>query len=115
MKLKVVEKKNLGKLKDFRFKKFENERQKIQRIRSGRKLSKWRLKAWEEVKGRCAACGTLTEFNASHRGFHLDHIIPLFEGGKDVSENRQVLCIHCHEKKTAKEKASPYFTARQRR
>jgi 5-methylcytosine-specific restriction protein A len=33
----------------------------------------------------------------------LDHITPLFKGGKEETENRQGLCSACHAIKTAKD------------
>ena len=30
----------------------------------------------------------------------LDHIVPLFKGGKDEDDNRQGLCDQCHDDKT---------------
>ena len=34
-----------------------------------------------------------------------DHIIPLAEGGEDVPENTQPLCVQCHAAKTKAESA----------
>jgi len=34
----------------------------------------------------------------------LDHIVPLFKGGKDVASNKQGLCIACHLKKSVAER-----------
>ena len=34
---------------------------------------------------------------------HIDHIIPLYQGGTDDLVNLQGLCIPCHEAKTAKD------------
>lgn len=37
--------------------------------------------------------------------WHVDHIIPIFRGGRGVClENIQVLCVNCHKKKTARER-----------
>ena len=33
----------------------------------------------------------------------LDHIVPLYKGGKDEPENRQGLCTSCHEVKTRRD------------
>ena len=32
--------------------------------------------------------------------FHIDHVIPLADGGSDTFDNKQALCITCHLKKT---------------
>jgi len=37
------------------------------------------------------------------REFHIDHVIPLADGGSDTLDNKQALCITCHLKKTKKE------------
>lgn len=33
----------------------------------------------------------------------LDHIVPLWEGGREAETNRQGLCTTCHQKKSAQE------------
>lgn len=64
----------------------------------GRKLQERRFRKWTEAKGRCARCGTLTTYP---EGFHLDHIKALVNGGKDEESQTQVLCLPCHDIKTA--------------
>ena len=53
------------------------------------------------------------------RGYEIDHIIPLSEGGSDDPSNMQLLTKEAHERKTARERASrwrststsrPYFS-----
>ena len=66
---------------------------------TGSQRQKRRLLKWQE-NPHCAAGGSLLAFPD---GFELDHIIPLFKGGKDTTENCQVLCIECHRKKTKEE------------
>ncbi len=40
--------------------------------------------------------------------WHVDHIIPIFRGGRGVClENIQVLCVRCHQKKTTRERRTP--------
>lgn len=62
----------------------------------GRRGQARRLRLWT-ASPHCNNCGTLTDYP---HGFHADHIIPLFKGGKDEDSNMQVLCIPCHEGKT---------------
>lgn len=40
--------------------------------------------------------------------FRIDHIIPLWNGGTDTLENKQVLCIDCHDGKTFGSPATSY-------
>ena len=44
-------------------------------------------------KYQCAACGMK---NRSKVRFHVDHIIPMNQGGKSVPENLQILCRQCN-------------------
>lgn len=53
------------------------------------------------------------------RGYEIDHIIPLSEGGSDDPSNMQLLTKEAHDRKTARERASrwrststsrPYFS-----
>ena len=44
-------------------------------------------------KYQCAACGMK---NRSKACFHVDHIIPMNQGGKSVLENLQILCRRCN-------------------
>lgn len=38
--------------------------------------------------------------------WHVDHIIPIFKGGKGICpKNLQVICVSCHKQKTAKDLA----------
>lgn len=59
----------------------------------------------------CAACGRLTDWP---HGFEIDHMIRIADGGLDVADNCQVLCVWfddaglkrgCHADKTAAEAA----------
>jgi 5-methylcytosine-specific restriction protein A len=47
---------------------------------------------------RCRSCGAVCGASA-----HVDHIIPLEDGGGDQEENLQVLCRACHGRKTIAE------------
>jgi 5-methylcytosine-specific restriction endonuclease McrA len=38
------------------------------------------------------------------RGYEIDHIIPLSQGGADTSDNMQLLTIDEHHQKTARER-----------
>lgn len=47
---------------------------------------------------RCSACDVL--FKAL---WHVDHVLPLADGGADTLDNMQALCADCHMDKTADE------------
>lgn len=50
--------------------------------------------------GECVECGA----TPLDQHIHLDHIVPLVQGGEPYDENNiQILCRECHGKKTAKE------------
>ena len=42
------------------------------------------------------------------KGFHIDHIVPLANGGTNDDENLQVLCEPCHFEKTKQEAEEGY-------
>jgi len=52
----------------------------------------------------CAVCGAYRSGNGTD--LHLDHIIPLQEGGTNTVGNYQALCSECHGRKTREEMAS---------
>lgn len=75
---------------------------------AGNALQRRRLRLWS-ARPCCAACGRLTDWP---RGFELDHVVRLADGGPDEDHNCQVLCVWwdeqgkkqgCHAVKTASE------------
>lgn len=52
----------------------------------------------KQCKSTCAMCNTVCKH------FEIDHIAPRSAGGKDTIDNLQLLCVSCHQKKTADEK-----------
>jgi hypothetical protein len=48
-------------------------------------------------KGKCACCG-----KSLKQGYHLDHIMPLALGGKNIDSNIQLLTPFCNMSKSAK-------------
>ena len=50
----------------------------------------------ELLGGQCNKCKIKKELQ-------IDHIVPIFMGGKSEIKNLQVLCIFCHKKKTKNE------------
>jgi len=77
-----------------------------QRI-TGRRLQDRRHRLWTAAP-HCARCGRLTDWP---HGFELDHIVALTNGGADIDENCQVLCVWtangiktgCHIAKTSED------------
>lgn len=70
---------------------------------AGRKLQERRLRLWTKDP-HCAACGILVDYAGETASpFQLDHIVALHKGGRDEDDNCQVLCIPCHEAKTAED------------
>lgn len=59
--------------------------------------AKFRKSVFARDQGVCAKCG---RFDAK---FEADHIVALWEGGKDALDNLQTLCRHCHLQKTVGE------------
>lgn len=85
--------------------------QQVQRIGAttrvrGRARQEARLRIWLRDGPHCAHCGGLVDITPGTRSpFELDHIIPLWKGGKDSDGNRQCLCPDCHLVKTVAEAA----------
>ena len=52
-----------------------------------------------EGKYQCAICGLTGD---TRKGFEVDHIKPMNQGGKSVPENLQILCRSCNRKKSDK-------------
>jgi hypothetical protein len=50
---------------------------------------------------KCAKCGA--DRGRSYAWLHLDHIVPLADGGEAIESNLQLLCPDCHTAKTADE------------
>lgn len=48
---------------------------------------------------QCRACGHVVHGKSAH----VDHIVPKVQGGSDLLENLQTLCVHCHSRKTCRE------------
>lgn len=63
-----------------------------------------RLVIFEKSKGKCASCGVERQFDQTD-GWHIDHAVPVYQGGKTTFHNLQMLCVPCHDQKTAIEKS----------
>lgn len=48
---------------------------------------------------QCQLCGCITDVG------QVDHIKPLAQGGHDVDNNKQWLCVPCHDRKTNSERS----------
>lgn len=49
-------------------------------------------------KWKCQSCGALLD-----ETYEVDHIVPLYQGGTNETNNLQALCRQCHGKKTIRE------------
>ena len=57
-----------------------------------------RNRIYHRQRGCCNICET-----ELYHSYHVDHITPLCDGGADVEDNLQGLCVPCHTNKTARE------------
>ena len=71
---------------------------------SGRRLSAPTIKLvlYERAQGCCQHCKKPLQFFATD--WEIDHVTPVFKGGKTTLRNLQLLCIPCHMVKSAPEK-----------
>lgn len=75
-------------MKRGRIKKISNKQQKLMNFRVFLKPI-----VFDAQGRRCKKCGGSSP---DFRGWHLSHIVPLSQGGKDTIENYEVLCANCH-------------------
>lgn len=56
----------------------------------------------ERDQGLCQQC---LRNGIGRTGWPVDHIVPLWKGGSDEDDNKELLCDDCHDAKTAREAA----------
>lgn len=60
----------------------------------------------DRIRARdCGLCQECKRKGRTTLGGPVDHIIPLWKGGSDDECNKEVLCVPCHDAKTAREAA----------
>ena len=60
----------------------------------------------ERIRARdCGLCQECRRHGKTTLGGPIDHIFPLWKGGSDTDDNKEVLCVPCHDAKTAREAA----------
>ena len=71
-----------------------------------------RVRGWRGVKDRqrirerdCGLCQECKRQGKTTVGHPVDHIVPLWRGGRDDDGNKETLCVPCHDAKTAREAA----------
>ena len=58
----------------------------------------------DRVRARdCGLCQECKRNGRTTLGGPVDHITPLWKGGSDADDNKEVLCVPCHDAKTARE------------
>jgi RNA-directed DNA polymerase len=65
-------------------------------------ISESNLKLLKKQKGKCAFC--FSEFKHGDI-MEIDHIVPIFKGGKRITNNIQLVHRHCHHQKTGIDKS----------
>lgn len=58
---------------------------------------------FDQDKGLCRTCRVVLSFTNRPIEFHVDHITPVWQGGKTNLANLQLLCVGCHKAKSASE------------
>ena len=80
--------------------KIQTHNRRVRKISNGGKLS---IEAVPLIflrqKGKCAICRT----SLKKTSYHLDHIVPLFRGGKNINSNIQLTCPKCNLSKGSKD------------
>lgn len=79
--------------------------QEIRMSPSKRRTGRWLQREREryfKLYPLCKRCESKRRIAAATE---LDHIVPLFKGGKDIRANKQGLCTPCHAEKTAEDMA----------
>lgn len=80
------------------------------RVRASKERAHYHTQDWHAIRRdvlvrdafRCRMCMRAV----AGREAHVDHILPLEDGGTDDALNLQVLCDECHGRKTRKEQAA---------
>jgi len=58
----------------------------------------------ERIRARdCGLCQECKRRGKTVLGAAVDHITPLWKGGSDEDDNKELLCVPCHDAKTARE------------
>lgn len=58
---------------------------------------------FDRANGECECCAVPMSFTRRPIEFHIDHRVPVWQGGKTASSNLQLLCIPCHRVKSSEE------------
>ncbi|GJE14020.1 hypothetical protein FOHLNKBM_5089 [Methylobacterium longum] len=64
-----------------------------------------KLMIWAKTGGRCGACDCSLSMSEKPRRWQIDHVIPVFKGGRTTFANLMPLCGPCHVIKSAPERS----------
>lgn len=64
-----------------------------------------KLMIWAKTGGQCASCGCGLSMSEKPRRWQIDHVIPVFKGGRTNYGNLMPLCGPCHVIKSAPERS----------
>lgn len=64
-----------------------------------------RAVVFERAFASCEKCSVALDWNAPSKTWEIDHVVPVYRGGRTKLSNLQLLCSGCHREKTALEKS----------
>jgi 5-methylcytosine-specific restriction endonuclease McrA len=64
-----------------------------------------KLMIWSKTAGRCASCDCALSMTEKPRRWHIDHVVPVFRGGRTTFGNLMPMCEPCHRIKSGPERA----------
>ncbi len=72
-------------------------RYEFEELKKSERFKKWKREQWICQKKRCAWCKRLIGLNTPYT--HVDHVVPLFYGGTNATNNLVLTCSRCNKTK----------------